>query len=82
MSEGNKMADEEKVGFHKGALTTLAKERQELMRILQIVEQLMQVHIKSLKDLGVDIEAEIKKAAETTVKTSKKKTKKLEDALR
>ncbi|OYT31857.1 hypothetical protein DRJ22_02525 [Candidatus Woesearchaeota archaeon] len=76
------MADEEKVGFHKGALTTLAKERQELMRILQIVEQLMQVHIKSLKDLGVDIEAEIKKAAETTVKTSKKKTKKLEDALR
>ena len=55
----------EQIGFHKGALTTLAKERQEMVRILQVVEQLMQAHIKALKDLGVDIEAEAKKAAET-----------------
>lgn len=55
------MANDEQIGFHKGALTTLAKERQELMRILQIVEQLMQVHLKGLKDLGVDLEAEAKK---------------------
>ena len=58
------MAEEknlEQVGFHKGALTTLAKERQEFVRLLQIVEQLMQVHIKALKDLGVDLEAEAKK---------------------
>lgn len=56
------MANEEQIGFHKGALTTLAKERQEMMRILEIVEQLMQAHIKALKDLGVDLEEEAKKA--------------------
>lgn len=53
----------EQVGFHKGALTTLAKERQELGRLLAIVEQLMQMHVKALKELGVDLEAEAKKAA-------------------
>lgn len=51
------MANEEKIGFHKGALSTLVKERQELSRILQIVEQLMQMHVKELKELGVDLEA-------------------------
>ena len=56
-------SEAEQVGFHKGALTTLAKERQELMRMLGIVEQLMQMHIKALKELGVDLEAEAKKAA-------------------
>ena len=55
------MANEEQIGFHKGSLTTLAKERQELLRIVQICEQLMQAHIKGLKDLGVDLEAEAKK---------------------
>ena len=52
---------DEQLGFHKGSLTTLAKERQELARMLGIVEQLMQVHLKGLKDLGVDLEAEAKK---------------------
>ena len=56
------MANDEQIGFHKGALTTLAKERQEFMRLLQVVEQLMQAHIKALKDLGVDLESEAKKA--------------------
>jgi len=62
--------NDEQVGFHKGALTTLAKEREEFTRILSIVEQLMQAHIKALKDLGVDLEAEAKKAKklEDTVK--------------
>jgi len=46
---------DEQIGFHKGALSTLAKERQEMIRILQIVEQLMKVHIKSLQELGVDL---------------------------
>lgn len=46
----------EQIGFHKGALSTLAKEREEMMKILKIVEQLMQMHIKSLKDLGVDLQ--------------------------
>jgi len=48
----------EQVGFHKGALTTLAKEREELMRLVSIVEQLMQMHLKALKEMGVDLEQE------------------------
>jgi len=56
-----KTQDPEQIGFHKGALTTLAKERQELLKIVNITEQLMQMHIKSLKDLGVDLEKESKK---------------------
>lgn len=55
---------DEQIGFHKGALTTLAKERQEMARILGVVEQLMQMHIKALKELGVDLEAEAKKASQ------------------
>jgi len=47
---------EEQIGFHKGALTTLAKEREEMLKILSIVEQLMQMHIKGLKELGVDLQ--------------------------
>ena len=57
-----KSNDAEQVGFHKGALTTLAKERQELKRMLGIVEQLMQMHLKALQELGVDLEKEAKKA--------------------
>ena len=53
---------DEQVGFHKGSLTTLAKEREELIRIITIVEQLMQMHLKGLKDLGVDLEADAKAA--------------------
>ena len=55
----------EQVGFHKWALATLAKEREEMQKILAIVEQLMQMHIKALKDLGVDLEKEAKKAAKS-----------------
>ena len=63
MAEETQSGTQEQIGFHKGALTTLAKERQEMMRLLGIVEQLMQMHIKGLKDLGVDLEEEAKKAA-------------------
>ena len=58
----------EKVGYHKGSLTTLAREREALMEMLKIVEQLMQMHIKELKDLGVDLE----KAAQTQAKSPSK----------
>ncbi|MEK6863257.1 MAG: hypothetical protein AABW53_01020 [Nanoarchaeota archaeon] len=54
------MPKDEKIGFHKGSLATLSKEREELMRILHIVEQLMQMHLKELKDLGVDLAAQAK----------------------
>ena len=53
-----KSSKDEQVGFHKGSLATLAKERQELARILGIVEQLMQMHLAALKEMGVDLEKE------------------------
>ena len=62
---------EEQIGFHKGALSTLAKEREEMLKILSIVEQLMQMHVKSLKELGVDLEAMAKEAAKTQPKDTK-----------
>ena len=55
------ISKDEQIGFHKGSLTTLAKEREELLRILSIVEQLMQMHIKGLQELGVDLQKESKK---------------------
>lgn len=63
---------DEQVGFHKGALTTLAKEREEMLKILSIVEQLMQMHIKRLQELGVDLQKEAQKS----------KSRKIEDSLK
>jgi len=70
---------EEQIGFHKGSLSTLAKERQELARILQIVEQLIQLHIAALKELGVDLEKEAKEAVKNTPPS--KPNKPIEDML-
>lgn len=56
-----KTDNSEQIGFHKGSLATLAKERQELLKMVNITEQLMQMHIKALKDLGIDLEKEAKK---------------------
>ena len=68
---------DEQIGFHKGALSTLAKERQEMLKILNIVEQLMQMHIKALKELGVDLEAQAKE-----IQSKQAKSKPIEDILR
>ena len=68
---------EEQIGFHKGSLSTLSKERQELQRILQIVEQLMQMHVSSLKDLGIDLSEEVERSDEKI----KKPRKPIEDIL-
>ena len=59
-----KMSKEELIGFHKGALNTLGNERNELAKMVGVVDQLIQAHMKALKDLGVDLEAEAKKAQE------------------
>jgi len=64
---------DEQIGFHKGALSTLAKEREEMIKILTIVEQLMQMHIKSLKELGVDLEKAAKEAGAKAATAKKKK---------
>ncbi|MBW2992983.1 hypothetical protein KY317_00225 [Candidatus Woesearchaeota archaeon] len=70
--KSEKSSKDEQVGFHKGALSTLAKEREEMMKILTIVEQLMQMHIKALKDLGVDLEKAAKEAVKGKGKTKAK----------
>ena len=59
MAKENK---DEQIGFHKGALATLVKEREEMQKVVAIVEQLMQMHIKALKDLGIDLAAQAKEA--------------------
>ena len=46
---------EEEVGFHKGALNTLAAERNELIKMIQNVEMIMQAHLKKLEEMGVKI---------------------------
>ena len=73
----NTVSKDEQIGFHKGSLTTLAKEREEMVRILQIVEQLMQMHLKSLKDLGVDLQKQVQDN-----KSMDKNKKPIEDILR
>lgn len=68
MAKKEEASKDEQIGFHKGALSTLAKEREEMMKILQIVEQLMQMHIKGLKELGVDLEKIAKEAKASSKK--------------
>ncbi|MBR9689667.1 MAG: hypothetical protein GOV01_02105 [Candidatus Altiarchaeota archaeon] len=68
------MSKDEQIGFHKGALTTLIKERQELSRIIDIVNQLIGAHIKSLGELGVKLD-------EPAEKKEDKVDEKLEDIL-
>lgn len=46
----------EEIGFHKGCLNTLVGERNELIKMIQNVEAIMQAHIKKLQELGVKIE--------------------------
>lgn len=65
------MSKEEQIGYHKGSLAVLAKEREELAKIVNITEQLMQMHIKALKELGVDLEAQAKEAQKNAPKTEK-----------
>ncbi len=56
--EQPQISKEEEIGFHKGALNTLANERNELFKMLQNVEAIMQAHIKRLEELGVKISKE------------------------
>ncbi|MCF7860661.1 hypothetical protein K9M79_00320 [Candidatus Woesearchaeota archaeon] len=71
------VSKDEQIGFHKGALSTLAKERTEMMKILNIVEQLMQMHVKALQELGIDLT----KSAKTEAKPVKK-SKPIDDLLK
>ncbi|MCA9485700.1 MAG: hypothetical protein KC506_02555 [Nanoarchaeota archaeon] len=50
------MSKEEEIGFHKGALSTLVNERNELVKMAQVVEQIIQGHMKRLEELGVKLD--------------------------
>jgi len=54
--QGSKVSREEAVGYHKGALNTLINERNELLRLIQIVDTFIQGHVKSLEQLGVKLQ--------------------------
>ncbi|MBT5021867.1 hypothetical protein HOK51_00650 [Candidatus Woesearchaeota archaeon] len=75
------VSKDEQIGFHKGALSTLAKEREEMAKILNVVEQLMQMHISALKELGVDLEAMAKQAQAAQGAQPQGENKPLEDNL-
>jgi hypothetical protein len=46
---------EEQIGFHKGSINTLLKEREEMVKIVTIVDQLLKAHMMALQKLGVKI---------------------------
>ena len=72
---------DEQIGFHKGALSTLSKEREEMAKILNIVEQLMQMHIKALQDLGVDLVAQAKAGKSEKAPAAKASSRPIDDLL-
>lgn len=76
--QSDKQSRDEQIGFHKGSMATLLKERQEMVRILGIVEQLIQMHMGALKELGVDIQ---KEAEHASAPAQKQKKKPIEDIL-
>ena len=50
------MPKEEEIGFHKGAVTTLINERNELIKMISNVDAIIQAHIKRLEELGVKVQ--------------------------
>lgn len=50
------MSDKETIGYHKGSLESLLKEKAELSRLLNIVNSLVEKHYKALEETGVDVE--------------------------
>ena len=53
--EKPQMPKEMEIGFHQGALNTLVNERNELVKMIQNIESIMQAHFKRLEELGVTI---------------------------
>jgi hypothetical protein len=51
----NPMDKDELIGYHKGSINTLLAERQELLRIVQVTENLIQAHATELEKLGVNL---------------------------
>ena len=59
--EEPKIPRDVEIGFHQGALNTLINERNELVRMIQQVESVMQAHMKRLEEMGIKIRTEEKK---------------------
>ncbi len=55
------MPKEFETGFHQGALNTLLNERNEMIKMIQQIESVMQMHIKRLEELGVKIKTSSEK---------------------
>ena len=72
------MSKDEQIGFHKGSIATLAKEREELLKIINVIEQIMHAHNESLKKLGVDLE---KQAREFQEKLKKEQESNLDEKI-
>lgn len=56
--EHGEIPETEEIGFHKGALNTLVAERNELIKMIQNIEAIMQAHLKRLEEMGVKIETQ------------------------
>lgn len=44
------------VGFHKGVLSALVQERDQLQKSLELVEQAIGMHVNALEELGAKLE--------------------------
>jgi hypothetical protein len=53
--QNTQIPKEQEIPFLQGSLTTLIKEREGLMQLLQVVEGSIQAHANRLKELGVDL---------------------------
>ena len=50
------MSKDEQIGYHKGSISTLLAERNELLKIATITEQLITAHAQELEKLGVKLQ--------------------------
>ncbi|MBN1386483.1 hypothetical protein JW968_05930 [Candidatus Woesearchaeota archaeon] len=55
---------DEKLAFHKGALSVLIKEREQIAKMKQVVDQLIQMHIDGMKEQGYDFRLNERKLEE------------------
>ena len=55
-NQAPQMSKEMEIGFLQGALSTLAAERMELIKMIQNVEKIMGMHISRLEQLGVKVQ--------------------------
>ena len=53
--KAKEMSKDERIGFHKGSINTLIAERNELLKMAQITESLLEAHAKELEKLGVKL---------------------------